>query len=333
MSSATDKILKRVRIFLKRISSKKILTFLLFVLIAAILWFMQIYNKTFETTVNIPIKYTFIPDSIVFQDTLPQSISLRIKDDGAAMFRYYFSKHDTLRLDVSSIIKGGSNKVLQGTNFDTYIRRTLPLTSQVLSYDPIRISFAYSALESRKVPVIFDGQINLAPGYFLNDDIKISPDSVTAYGSRDELNKLMYAYTVSDTANGVNSSKRLNYNLAPKGNIKFSPHSVAVDIQVEAYTQKSIEVPVECINLPENLSVKFFPSKVKLSFYIGVSKVDSIREKDFSVAIDYDGLRDSKQVSVPVRLISSPNFARNLTITPPNVEFIFEYKNTVINHD
>lgn len=333
MSNAREQIWRGVRIFFKRISWKKILTFSFFILIATILWFMQIYNKSFETTINIPIKYSSVPDSIVFQDTLPSNITLRIRDDGFGMFRYYFKKRDTLYIDVASIVKGGSSKILQGNSLDLFIRKSLPVSTEVLAYDPVRISFAYAALESKKIPVIFDGQLNLSPGYFLNEDLKITPDSITAYGSKADLNKIMFAYTLNDTVSGLSSDRQIKFALVNKDRIKFSPGYVYVNVPVEAYTQKTVEVTVECLNLPDNLTVKFFPSKVKLAFFVGVSEVDSIYEKDFSVAIDYNGLQDSKQASVPVRITSSPASVRNLTISPPNVQYIFEYKNEIIHHD
>lgn len=330
MSNAVNEIWQKVRIFLRKISWKKILTFSFFVIIAAILWFMQVYNQFFETSISIPIKYVSVPDSIIFQDSLPSQITLRIKDNGFSMFKYYFKKRDTLRLDVSAIINSSSSKVLQGSTFDMYVRKALPSSTQILNYDPLRISFNYSILEYKKIPVVFDGQINLSPGYFLNSDIKIVPDSVTAYAARPDLDKLMFAYTVSDTVSGLSSDKVIPYKLVSLKNIKFVPDVVDIDVPVEAYTQKNVEIPVECINLPENLNIKFFPSKVKLSFFVGVSEVDSIKMKDFSVAIDYDGIKDSKQASVPVRITSSPSYVRNLTISPPNVEFIFEYKSTKV---
>ena len=151
-----------------------------------------------------------------------------------------------------------------------------------------------------------------------------------AYAAKPDLDKLMFAYTVNDTISGLNSDKRISFKLASVKGIRFVPEVVSIDVPVEAYTQKNVEIAVECLNLPENLNVKFFPSKVKLSFFVGVSEVDSIKIKDFSVAIDYDGIKESKQVSVPVRITSSPSYVRNLTISPPNVEFIFEYKNTKV---
>lgn len=329
MNVVIDKIIKEVRIFLEKISWKKILTFSFFVFIAAILWFMQIYNKVYETNIVIPIKYTSIPDSIIFNDSLPKEFRIRVKDFGFAMFKYHFNKDDTLYMDVSPIMKSGgpvSGKILQGEALQAYIINYLPQSAQLLRYDPVRITFTYSLLKNRKIPVVFDGQINLSPGYFLNGDIRISPDTIMAYGSDADLTKLMYAYTVSDTVSGLESNRKISFNLVKFDNVKFTPDEVSIYVPVEAYRQMKVDVPVECLNLPEYLNVKFFPSRVSLSFFIGVSQADSVHVNDFTVGVDYDGIKDSKSAAVPVRITSSPSYARSLTIEPPDVEYIFEYK-------
>lgn len=326
MADEEKEIQDEVRSFLKEIPWKKILTFSFFVVIAAILWFMQVYNQTFETNIKIPVKYVSVPDSIIFNDSLPNHFNVRVRDYGYAMFKYGFTERDTIHLDLSSTLQNGTSAVLQGAALEAFINRSLPQSATVVRYDPVRISFAYSILRSRKIPVVFDGQVNLSPGYFLNGDIRVSPDSVMVYGSLADLTKLTYIYTTSDTLNGLESNRKITYNLVKQENIKVKPNKVNVYIPVEAYQQMRIDVPVECFNLPENLNVKFFPSNVTMSFFIGVSMADSIRMEDFSVGVDYNGLKDSRQISVPVRVTSSPSFVRNLTLDPPNVEYIFEYK-------
>jgi|GEM_PF-346304 len=328
MSNAMNKILKKVRIFLRGISWKKILTFSFFIIIAAILWFMQIYNHTFETNISIPVRYTSVPDSIIFSDTLPSRINIRVRDLGYNMFRYRLKKDDTVFLDVSPVIDNNNNssKVLQGALLEAYLRKLLPQTATIINYDPVRISFNYNILQSRKIPIIFDGQLNISPGYFLNGDIRLVPDSVTAYGSLSDLSKLNYVYTSTDTINRLESNRKIIYKLQEVNRIKLIPEQIVVYVPVEAYTQKKIEVPIEGFNLPQNLTVKFFPSKVNLSFFVGVSLADSINTNDFSVGVDYESIKDSKSASVPVRITKSPSYTRNLTIDPPNVEFIFEYK-------
>jgi hypothetical protein len=327
-AGSQNKNLQRVRIFFRKIKWKKVLAFSFFVFIASILWFMQIYDQYFETSFYIPIKYESVPDSIVFNNSLPDKIKVKVRDYGRSIFHHYLEKQDTLRIDVSEILDNElANKSIQGGILESYINHAIPQTAQLRGYEPALITFSYSALQSQKIPVIFDGQVNLSPGYFLNGDIRISPETIMAYGTRADLAKLTYAYTTGDTLNGLESNRKISFDLVDKKNIKYSPHSVDVYIPVEAFQQKKIEVPVKCLNLPDNMIVKFFPSGVSLSFFVGVSISDSVNLNDFSVGVDYNGIKNSKSISVPVRVTESPPYAKNLTLDPPEVEYIFEYKN------
>lgn len=330
MNQTTDKIIRKVRLFLRSIAWKKILTFSFFLVIAIVLWFMQIYNQTFETNIKIPIKYTSIPDSIIFTDTLPEQIEVRAREYGSSIFKYYLGDIDTIVIDMVDILGvKSSGKILQGSSLEALINNSLSPSAQLLRYNPTRINFSYATLNGLKVPVIFDGQVNLVPGYFLNGDIKIVPDSIMIYGTVTDLAKMSYVYTDNDTINGLDSKSILSYNLVKNKNIKYSRNKVDVHIPVEAFKQLKIEVPVQCLNLPDNMNVKFFPSGVSLSFFVGVSMADSIDLGDFSVGVDYDGIKDSRSVSVPVRITSSPSYARSLTIDPPIVEYVFEYKDAI----
>lgn len=327
MNSSTDKKKVKDRYFSKKVAWKRILTFTFFLVIASILWFMQIYNQLFETNLRVPIKYKSVPDSIIFTDSLPTLMDVRVRDYGSNMFKYHWGTPDSIVIDVASIINNStSSKNLQGVALEVFINEALTQSAQLLRYDPARINFSYSSLESRKLPVIFDGQINLSPGYFLNGDIQISPDSVTVYGTATDLAKMTYVYTNNDTISGLESDENTQIKLVKKRNLRYSTDKVNIFTPVEAYKQVKIFVPVECLNLPDNMIVKFFPSGVTLSFFTGVSMADSINLSDFSVAVDYEGLKESKQVSVPVRIKSSPPYAKNLTIDPPNVEYVFGYK-------
>lgn len=320
--------LRKVRIILKKISWKKILTFLFFVVIAGILWFMQIYNQIFETRISIPVKYTSIPDSIIFNDTLPSHINVRLKEEGYNIFKYAILKKDTININISSTINQNNSSVINQELLESYIRKALSRSAFIISFNPIDISLSHSKLLNKKVPVVFDAQINLSSGYFLNSDIRIVPDSVTVYGSLADLDKVTYVYTTNDTISGLEANRKIAFNLINYKNLKLVPDKVNAYIPVEAYTQKKIRVPVECFNLPDNLSIKFFPSKVMLSFFVGISRNDSISADEFTVAVDYNGIKESKTSSIPVRITRSPDYAKGLMINPPNVEYIFEYKRT-----
>lgn len=323
-----NKLKKKVSFFLSLISWKKILTFSIFVLIATILWFMQIYNKEFETTVALPIKYEAIPNDIIIQNTLPNRVYIKLKDNGLAMFAHHYLRHDTVFINIGSLVKNtnSTNITIQGATLDQYIRNSISQQSQIINYTPILIPLSYAPLSKKRLPVIFDGTIDLPPGYLLSQDIKITPDSITAYGSEKDLNKLLYAYTDMDTIKRIKSVREIPIKLRSIPNVKTNTNTVKILVKVEAFTQQTLDIQVECINLPKDVSVRFFPSKVKIMFYCGVSQLDSINKNDFMVSVDYLSLKESSASSVPVRITSKPDYAHNITIVPSNVEFIFEHR-------
>ena len=328
-SSVFNNIVRKVRITLVGMPWKKILTFSFFVFLSAIFWFMQIYRNQFQTVRHIPIKYVSIPDSIVFENELPPIIDVVIEDRGYALFKYFFiGDNDSLEINVSEIIRfSGNNSVLQGALFEQIIRNRLLQTSNILSYNPNRISFYYTLLQHKKIPVILDGQISLAQGYLLSGDIHTIPDSVMVYAGKDILGGLNYAYTVSDTINDVKSQGYLTYDIKPVSNVKIIPEKVKVVVPVDKYTQKDIIVPITCSNLPDDLNVKFLPSNAKVSFLIGLSQYNVISKDDFSIELDYNDLKHFSNNAIPLHITSSPDYIiHNLSLSPSEVEFIFEQK-------
>jgi len=326
MSKDKYEILRRkVRIILARMPWRKILAFSFCLLLAGTFWFIQIYRQSFTATFSIPVRYTNIPDSVVFDSELPPSIEVSIRDNGYALFKYYFTKrHDSIYINVANIVRYSSNKMLQGSSLDQIVKDNLLPTSEISGYSPGSISLYYTPLQEKKIPVIFDGQIFLSVDYLLNGDISVSPDSVTVYGSKEILNSLKYAYTENDTINDFKSDKPLMYVLKNVPNVKFVPTEVQVTVPVDKYTQKDVMVPITCINLPEGLNIRFFPSSVKVSFWVGVSKYEQITPNDFIIQFDYSELKRMKDPFTTLRILSSPDHVKNLVMSPGEAEFIFE---------
>lgn len=327
MSDTNDKEInsQKVRTFFKKISGKKILTFLFFLLLSCIFWMMQIYRHKYEATFIIPVKYINIPDSIVFENELPSVINARIKDDGGRLFEYLLTRtKDTLIIDVNDIIKSTPDKIIQGRNFEQLILSKLSPSSELISYTPTRMSFIFALLHFKKLPVIYNGNINFASGHMLVGDLSITPDSVLVYGSKMVLDTMFYAYTVSDTITNVSTEHKVKVAMNPMSGIKYVPNRVELTIPVDKFLEKEIEVPITCINLPSNLSIKFFPSSVKIPILVGLKRNEEITSDSFSVTIDYNDIKDTKESSIPVRITDSPDYIRTKIPIPSEVEFVLE---------
>lgn len=304
---------------------RKILAFSFCLFLSAIFWFIQVYRQTFTETFNIPVKYVGVPDSVAFDTDLPADLQVTIRDNGYSLFKYYFTKrNDTISINVADVVRYSPTKVLQGTSLFQIIKEELLSSSDLLDYSPSSILFYYTPLQEKKIPVIFDGQIFLDPEYILNGDITINPDSVTVYGSKDVLSSMKYVYTVSDTITNLKSDKPLTYALKSIHNVKFVPANVLVTVPIDKYTQKDVMVPITCVGLPKGINARFFPSSVKVSFWVGVSNYDKITSDDFTIQFDYEELKVLKDAFVSLRILSSPDYVRNLTMNPSEAEFVFE---------
>lgn len=327
MSDTRDKILQNVKIFLKEIPWQKILTFSFFILLATIFWIIQVYRQQFETKHVIPIAYTNIPDSIVLDNELPSLIETRIKDDGATIFKYFFLKqNDSLVIDVRSLIRDNpQSKIIQGSAFKDLVKSKLYSSSELLNYDPSSISYSYALLAEKKLPVIYDGYVDLPANYNIDGDLQIIPDSVLLYGNKNMLDTLRYVHTTTDTITGIFSDTTISVKLIELKNVKYSPSAVKLYAPVDQFINKTVEVPITCIDLPSNLVIKFFPSTVKIDFQIGMKRYQDINPNDFSVIVSYNDIKQSlNDSSIQIRIIESPDYIRSMRLSPSEVEYVIE---------
>ena len=325
--SNTKKIIKQeVSSFLKEIHWKKVLTFLFFVMLASIFWIMQIYRQKFEATQIIPINYVNIPDRILLVNDMPTHIKARYKDDGITLFKYFFTKDkDSLVINVKKIINNNPQPyIIQSGVLEQMIRSKLFATSDLLSYYPSYISFQYAPLNKKQLAVIYDGYINLNPGYMKDGELKITPDFVKAYGRKEALDTLLYAHTYADTITNLTGDKTISVKIKPINGIKFVPNTVQISIPVDEYTEKEVEVPVKCINLPANMTARFFPPKVKIPMYVGLKRYKDISSANFQVVVDYNEIKEKTESTIALRILSSPDFVKTKSPVPSEVEFIIE---------
>ena len=68
--------------------SKDILSFLLFLALSAVFWFVHALGKERETTITVSVAYTGIPVDVAISNAPPSEIQLTLKDQGLRLFDY-----------------------------------------------------------------------------------------------------------------------------------------------------------------------------------------------------------------------------------------------------
>ncbi|MCK5821783.1 MAG: hypothetical protein KAH17_07850, partial [Bacteroidales bacterium] len=114
--------------------------------------------------------------------------------------------------------------------------------------------------------------------------------------------------------------------ISPLDRIELSLKRVAVEIAVEQYTEKSLTVPIEGINIPDSVHLKTFPSHAQITFRVVISAYDLIQSQDFRVGADYLEISSSPLTKIKPRIIMAPDLIENPRINPELVDYLLEQK-------
>ena len=303
---------------------KNMFSFIFFLLMAFIFWLMLFFQKeNVEGTYRFPLKYTNIPEDVVFNNPLPQHIDISISDNGSEIFKLDITRKDSLEIDVAEATDAGTS-ILQGEQFRQLLSSQFATSTRIRGYYPMTISLATSKLESKELKVTFDGEITTSRANLVADSIIFIPASIMAYGSKESLKSLNTATTEYTIFKNINATSQLPVKIYPIDGVKFSPSEVDIYIPVVEYTEHTVEVPITANHLPRNLDVKFFPSRATVSFSVTLDNYREITPEDFAIQLDYRSFHDNKDGRVELQLTKKPISIVEPKISPTSVEFLFE---------
>jgi hypothetical protein len=103
--------------------------------------------------------------------------------------------------------------------------------------------------------------------------------------------------------------------------LKLSHQSVSVTAKVDKFTEGLVNVPVTIINIPEDLSINFFPKEISVIFYSSLDAYNSIDKTDFTVECDFNLLTTDNNYLNPV-LVKQPLNVKTAKLKITQLEFI-----------
>lgn len=305
---------------------KNVLSFLFFLLLAFVFWLMLFFQKGHvESSYTIPLKYTHVPEDVVFDRPLPEQIEVSVTDDGGEIFLLDLKKRDSLEIDVEEITKGGNN-ILQGDQYLQMIRSKFSASTTIRGYFPMNISLASSKLQKKNLRVTFDGEIITGRTNLVADSATFIPETVTAYGSQRSLDQLQSAMTQYTVLKNIKATSQFPIKLRPEEGIKFSPNEVEMYIPIKEYTEQMFEIAITASKVPDNLDVKFFPSRANISFSVTLDAYKKISPEDFEIELNYRNFHQNENGRVDLAVTRKPASVTNIRLSPSSVEFLFEDK-------
>lgn len=320
-------------IWLKRKSDLKARTrfffFLICVVFSVFLWFLNKLSDTYKSTINFPVKYINLPENKIYTNILPAHISVDIEAKGYSLLQHRFnSKQDTLIIDYASEhgLLQGNNDVhfISLKNRKEEIRNQLKDAGNILSISPDTVFFNFAAKEIKKLKVKLNAQLSFKKQFQIKDSIIITPSYIEIYGPLENIKDLQEIETEEFVLSDISEDKEFNLALKIPTSIpvyyRFSHKEVNVKIPVERYTETSVKLAIESINVPNGFDVVLIPDKAEVVMQVPFSKYKLVQQQEWKLQVDFENY--SQKNRLPLNLKRYPAFVKISQIKPNEVEYI-----------
>jgi len=310
------------------------LTYLVFLLIAIAIWYLNALNKDYTTELQFAVKYTDLPNDRVLTNAPPEYLGLTLSAQGFKLLQYRFGLiFNPVTLEVNYQTLRKRNNSPQGDNYYLTTQTIFDRIAAQLSSDvrlksivPDTLNFLLSETVRKKISVKPTLQLQFEKGFFPKGEMVIEPGEVTVTGPKALVDTMQYVHTRKKVFKKLKNTLKTSIELRSVHQLSFSVNEVNILQVIERYTEATINVPIESVNLPEGLSMKTFPGMVAINCLVPVADYEKLQPYMFRAVVDYTSVKDltDHQAKAKVTILRTPDYVTDVKFNPKNVDYIIE---------
>lgn len=306
----------------RKIRVGNVLTYLLFVVLAALIWYGHAMHSVRNTQVPVCIQYTGKPGNIGLADNgLPDTVMIEVRDAGSRLNTYH---REPLRLtiDLRQYIHGEKGTIhVPSDALRRSISDILQGTSSLIGTHPEEIRCSYFTEQEKNVAIALDGVFNLADEYQMVGNPILSRSKIKIYGQDKALANVDTLYTEHIVWDGICDTVSRLVRLAVPEGMRIEQDSINVTVISERFTEKKFLRPIQVKGVPDGYHLRLFPNEVEVSVRVGMNHFAQVRPEDVKVVCNYEPERVDK---LDVILSYSNPYITSAWAYPGVVEFILE---------
>lgn len=293
--------------------------FLIFIAISALFWFLMALNDSVQKSFQVGLDIENMPDTAVFLQAPPEKFNVTLRDKGTSLFRASWMRTPMVHLNFNDYSDEGVFRISRSEIIQS-IKQTFGKNAQILTLSLDSLNLAYTVNPGKKVPVLVDLEATATPGKVISGKGRSVPARATVYGPQSILDTVFRVRTERTVCRNVSEKKQITARLVPIPGTRIIPDNVRIVVNVEAMVNKEFSLPLTVRNLPGDVSLLLFPTKVNVSCFLPMSRLEE-RENDFIIGVDYNDAVRSKSGLIPVKVIKYPSDATGITLKTDSVEF------------
>ncbi len=309
-------------------NDKRIVVFLVCLLIATGLWFLNALSKEYSTTISYPVKYVNPPSKQFLANMPPSKLELKVDAHGFTLLRHKLSlSFSPIILNLTNITKNLAEQdgtyTIPSSSLLRRIRSQVSNEITILEISPEVIPIVLDSLKSKTVPVLADVDVSFKSQFNLKSPIWLDPAEVKITGPSAVIDTIQQLHTEAESFSELDETVEKYLDVIHPTKTSVSPDKVVITIEVEKYTEKVLRIPVLIRNKPDDVNIKLFPSEVKVSCQVGMSEFEDLTANDFSAYVDYDDV-NTNSTTLHVSIERKSSYIQVVSTTPDAVEYLIE---------
>lgn len=320
-------IQEKVKTVLVLLRSKSFLTFLFFLTLSTAFWCFEAFKEVNTVEISVPLRLTNIPENVVVTTELPKDVRITLRDKNSSLFFYrYFQTMAPVEIDFSHYANPSCHVRLPKEDVRRGLKSNFETSTELLGLRPDTLEYFYNYGTSKTVETRLQGKLAPADGYYIVRQ-ELHPALATVYATERQLDTISAALTLPYYHTDLTESFSTQIYLQDVKGAKFLPDTVHLSVEVDRLVEKTLALPVQPLNFPEDVRLRTFPMKVNVTFQVGMKEFRNVTETDFKLVLDANDLTDATANTCAVRIVEQPAAAFRLRLSQSEVEFLIEKSN------
>ncbi len=309
--------------------SKNLMTFLVFLLLSSVLWFLNRLDNEYVTELRYKINLYNFPEEKTLISNSEVTVTVKVSASGYDILSK-LNRNKDIDLNVKKYaikyhLHEDSTKYYILTDIiSSQIYSATKSQVQILNITPDSLILRMSKTSSKRVKVKPNIKISYSPMYMKSGTILTIPDSVQISGIIENIKEINYINTEEIIINDLKDSLNKEYKLIVPPNVICIPNKIKLIVPAERYTENSSIIPIEVENLPDSLKMITFPETVKVTYKIGMSKFKEIKNSDFKIVLNFQLFENKLPNKFKVELKKHPQYINSIKIEPEYVDYIIK---------
>jgi len=317
-------------------TKSKTFIFVLCLVFSFLAWLSIKLSKETTTTIPVKLQVTNLPDSLIFTQQTDSVFAISLQTTGIRAFANPgFRRNIIIDVDFGSLQRPRG----ENSNFFFYTATQAELKYSLqneipagnVNAHPDTIYFSASKAFKKNVPVVVDNNIRFRPGFRQYNFPVVSPDSVYIRGPETLKDSVNFIRTATITANEADKNIQTQVELINpfnNRNVTLSESTVEVTVQVEEFTESTVELPItlNCPQINENYpgnKILLFPEKVTVHYLVALKDIATINSSMFKVAVTCPDTLQQENARLPIELNEYPGLVEIIRIRPSEAEYVW----------